>query len=251
MITGLAETSLTKTRAARFRHPNLELRTMVGPAFIGASILALLSSVSACSCLFPPPLSECAVRENEAALLVRVVAKKTFQCTQFDGTAIADVLITRVFKDNTDLDLKRGTVVSVESSTQGSLCGFGLEPGTQYILFANAPFMSDDDAFELEPVEIAAVPAADNAADDDEEPAKPSRRLLKTATVRITASATDGGSVRARGFSDGDTCEIPSGDLRTSLCSGNVVDPKRKDVEALAAGCAATMEMDDDDKEDA
>lgn len=218
---------------------------MVGTAFIGTSILALLSSVSACSCIFPPPLSECAVGENEAALLVRVVAKKTFQCSQFDGTAIADVLITRVFKDNTDLDLKRGSVVSIESSLQGSLCGFGLQTGTQYILFANAPFepeFLEGDDIELKPIELAAVPAEDDAADDgDEELVKPGRRLraTKTASLRITASATNGGSVRTRGFSDGNTCEIPSGDLRTSLCSGNVVDPKRKDVEALAAGCAA------------
>lgn len=224
---------------------------MVAKAFIGTTILALLSSVSACSCIQPPPLSECAVRDNEAALLVRVVAKQTFQCNQFDGTVIADVFITKVFKDNTDLELKRGTIVSIESSLFGNLCGFDLNTGTQYIVFANAPFVPEDDDDSEEPI----VLIADGSDDDDDakaEPVKPSRRLraTKTASIKVTAQATDGASVSSRGFSDGETCDIPSADLSTSLCSGNVVDPKKKDVEELAAGCAALMDDDDvvDDK---
>eukprot|EP00892_Ulva_mutabilis_P000913 jgi/Ulvmu1/10822/UM069_0058.1 len=163
-------------------------------------------------------------------------------------------MIRQVFKDNTDLDLKRGTVVSVESSLFGNLCGFALDPGTQYIIFANTPFMPEDDEDDAsEPIAVAAEDDADDATpdEDDGDDVKPARRLLqtRTASVRVTAQAVEGAQVSARGFSDGVTCEIPSGDLTTSLCSGNIVDPKRKDVEELAAGCAALME-DDDVKDD-
>lgn len=223
---------------------------MIGKAFIGTTVLALLSSVSACSCLPPPPLSECAVRDNEAALLVRVVARQTFQCNQFEGSAIADVYISRVFKDNTDLELKRGTVVSIESSLFGNLCGFDLLTGTQYIVFANGPFVPKTDDDDEEPV-IEVDDASDEDGDDEDEPdEKPARRLraTKVASIKISATATDGASVSSRGFSDGDTCDIPTADLSTSLCSGNVVDPKKKDIEQLAAGCAALMEAAADDE---
>ena len=214
---------------------------MFQSTFIGAAVLALLSSVSACSCIQPPPLSECAVRDNEAALLVRVLSKQTFQCSQFDGTAISDVMITRVFKDNTELELKRGSVISVESSLFGNLCGFDLQTGAQYILFANTPFVPEEDDGDAE----------ESADDSEDDVVKPSRRLMqpKTASIRITAQAVDGAQVSARGFSDGETCDIPSGDLSTSLCSGNIFDPKRKDILELEAGCAALMDADEEQED--
>lgn len=216
-----------------FKCPLIDCKyaTMFRSTFIGAAVLALLATVSACSCIEPPPLSECAVGDDEAALLVRVISRQTFQCNEFDGTVIADVLIRQVFKDNTELNLTRGSVISVETNLFGNLCGFDLEPATQYILFVNTPFVPEE---VDEPVVVK--PA-------DDEVVKPARRLrqTRTASVRVTAQAVEGASVSARGFSDGETCDIPSGDVLTSLCSGNVVDPKRKDVEELTAGCAALM----------
>ena len=71
--------------------------------------LAFTSSALACSCLPPPPLLQCNVGEQEAAILVKVLNRKEFSCPatptpfgtnavsppifSFGGTAISTVRI--------------------------------------------------------------------------------------------------------------------------------------------------------------
>eukprot|EP00892_Ulva_mutabilis_P000908 jgi/Ulvmu1/10818/UM069_0054.1 len=103
--------------------------------------IVLLSPAAACRCFPPPPLSECSVRDNTAALLVTLKCVKTVACNINDGVAVADVVIDKVFKDNTRLSLSEGDMVTVRSPTQGSLCGIGgaFRFEEQWILFGS-PF---------------------------------------------------------------------------------------------------------------
>lgn len=217
---------------------------MIAKGLIGTTILALMASVSACSCLEPPPLSQCAVRDNEAALLVRVMAVQTFQCSRFDGSSIADVSIIQVFKDNTNLDLKRGSDASIETVFLSSLCGFPMRVGTQYIIFAQGQLVPDNND-KVEESGIGENEGSTEDTDEEDEPVvKTARRLRATEAPSPidSAKATNGASVSARGFTDGDTCFIPTADLYTFLCAGNVVNPTKEQIDELTTGCAATTE---------
>lgn len=59
--------------------------------------LAFASSALACSCLPPRPLGQCNVNDQQAAILVKVLDRKEFQCPtdpgiiSFGGTALSTV----------------------------------------------------------------------------------------------------------------------------------------------------------------
>ena len=111
---------------------------MLRYALMVTATLSLFTSINACTCLAPDPLSDCAVGTNQAALLVTMKCVKTVICDVNNGAAVVDVVIDKVFKDNTSLGLSVGDMVTVRSRTQGSLCGVGssFKPETQWILFA-------------------------------------------------------------------------------------------------------------------
>lgn len=145
---------------------NRDCFAMTSPRFGSLAFKALLTCglmaiVMACSCITSPPLSECDVRERQAALLVEVKCRKTIQCSLIGGTGVSDVEIVLVLDDKTDLNLAEGEVVSVESSLDGGRCGFSLDVGSKYILFAgqtaivarNATTTSSDVDIELAPAE--------------------------------------------------------------------------------------------------
>lgn len=207
---------------------------MGAKAFIGASLLALLSTVSACSCAGEPPLSTCTVGDNQAALLVDVVGRYTTQCGPFDRTAISTVVIKRVFKDNTDLGLGEGSTVTVSSSLDSNFCGYPLDLGTSHVILANAPPTADED--------------------DSDDSSSGSRRLLQqqTATFRISANGNGRNTVRARGSNRNGACSTPTADLSTGLCAGNfVLDEDEgemlEQIEAVEAACAEVQEVDESD----
>lgn len=84
-----------------------KLEAMLTKTLLGAAVgLALASSALACSCAGPPELSECAVNDDQAAILVKVLDFRTFSCeggvdspviTDFgiinDGSSVAKVSI--------------------------------------------------------------------------------------------------------------------------------------------------------------
>ena len=127
---------------------------MLRYALMVAAALSLFSSATACRCFPPPPLSECSVRDDTAALLVTMKCVKTVICDVNNGAAVVDVVVDKVFKDNTGTGLSAGDMATVRSLTQGSLCGAGLsfEAETQWILFAakssqGGSFINTDDEF--------------------------------------------------------------------------------------------------------
>ena len=122
-------------------------------AVMAIAALSLFTFANACSCFFPAPtLSECAVDDDAAALLVTMKCVKTVICDINNGAAVVDVVIDKVFQDNTGTDLSVGDMVTVRSLTQEALCGTGLsfEAETQWILFvrdSSQPGTSIDETF--------------------------------------------------------------------------------------------------------
>lgn len=156
----------------------------------------------ACSCSLPPRLSECEVRDGAAALHIDVKCRKTIQCTAFSGMAVSDVEILEVFKDNTDLYLAEGDVVSVESRLEGNLCGFSLETATEYIVFVNQIGMPD-----------------------------------RNSTKLSTRNGPDGPELMPRADDDV-VCHAFDADLSTNLCAGNIRSPSLENLEELRDGCS-------------
>lgn len=118
---------------------------MFGSVLLAAAALMLASTAStahACRCVPPPPLSDCNVRGDQAALLVTINCVKSLICDVNDGVAVADVIIDRVFQDNAGLGFEEGDKATISSFTQSSLCGLGkaFAPGDQWIVFARPPF---------------------------------------------------------------------------------------------------------------
>lgn len=221
--------------------------TMRPSALLGAAMLSFIGSTFACSCIIPPPLSECVVREDQAALLVTVKCVKSLQCDLFSGTAVADVMIDQVFQDNTNLTLTNGTMITISSGLQGSLCGFGpsLTPSTQLIVFANIPvppFMPNDDEG------VVIVPGDDLVLEIDEDVVTPGRRLMQEASIAVRATSDGDSSTvdvdvdvdpdNTSVFSDGTICDVMTSDLETSLCSGNLLQPSMQNITDLMMGCA-------------
>eukprot|EP00892_Ulva_mutabilis_P000911 jgi/Ulvmu1/10820/UM069_0056.1 len=218
---------------------------------LGATLLSLVASAFGCSCLTTPPLSECAVLENQAALLVTVKCVKSLQCDEFSGTAVADVMIDKVFQDNTNLTLTNGTMVTIKSRLESSLCGFGMSfrPATQLIVFAGIPappFNPDGDG---EGVVIVPDDDLELLADDDDAPTA-ARRLMQSTSVVIRASSgentstfdviADVGDADVENlFSDGTVCDVMTADLETSLCSGNLFSPSMQNITTLMMGCSS------------
>ena len=126
---------------------------MLRYALMVTAALSLFTSTRACSCIFPfPTLSDCAVDDVSAAVLVTMKCVKTVICDANNGAAVADVVIEQVFKDNTGLSLSVGDMVTVRSLTGASLCGAGLsfEAETPWIMFvrnSNQPGSNIDETF--------------------------------------------------------------------------------------------------------
>lgn len=64
--------------------------------------------------------------EGSAALLVTVQCVKSLRCTEFTGTAVADVVVEKVFQSNieSNLTLAEGSMVTIKSELESSLCSF-------------------------------------------------------------------------------------------------------------------------------
>lgn len=237
-------------------------------ALLGALLLSLASRGFACSCVVPGPLSErCPLAEGSAALLVTVQCVKSLRCTEFTGTAVADVVIDKVFQNKLDsnLTLAEGSMVTIKSELESSLCGFGgsFVPNNQFIVFVSLPqqpfpFPIPDDGglevVELLPGQFGAAPddelePAIELEGDDEFEAIPARRLMQRVSARITASSDSnlstvdvsvGGDTLDQDsvFSDGTICTVMSADLETSLCSFNIRQPTQQNITDLMASCS-------------
>ena len=131
----------------------LRLIAMLRYALMVAAALSLFTSAKTCSCFFPAPtLFDCAVDNDEAALLVTMKCVKSVICDANNGAAVVDVVIDKVFKDQTGMGLSVGDMVTVRSLTGQSLCGTGLsfEAQTQWIMFVHSisqPGTNIDDIF--------------------------------------------------------------------------------------------------------
>ena len=118
---------------------------------------------------------------------------------------MADVEIDQVFKDNTDLDLTVGDVVSIKSGLQSAACGEGgsFMVNDQWIMFVRTPFVG--------------INSVDSQA---------TRRLdLTTRPVE-------------RDISEETLCDLEGADLQTDVCSGNVLQPRVTDVAGLELACS-------------
>ena len=190
-------------------------------ALMVAAALSLFSSANACTCFPPPALSECAVGDDTAALLVTMKCVKSVICDINSGVAVVDVVIDKVFKDNTNLGLSVGDMVTVRSLTQSATCGIGLsfEAGAQWILFGRAPPPP-------EPIDDFTIGG----------------RRLQQPSNNNAAVATDFVAILDRSgiddkFSDGSVCEVGDADLSTNLCSGNIIEPTQNQINQLMNGC--------------
>eukprot|EP00892_Ulva_mutabilis_P000909 jgi/Ulvmu1/10819/UM069_0055.1 len=161
----------------------------------------MLSRANACSCIFPPPLSDCDVRDDHAALLLTIKCVTTQVCDAFSGTAVADAEITQVFKDRTSLKLKKGDVVSIRSALSSAACGAGesFKVGDQWIMFANRPF--EPDSFQV----------VDELTIDPGDPFTPPEVTF---------------------------CDVSEAELETSICAGNVFKPMRQNITDITRGCS-------------
>ena len=72
-------------------------------------------------------------------------SRTDFECSQFDGSFIAEARIQKVFRDNTGMGLEAGEVVSISSSLFGNLCGYSLAEDTSYIVFARGTGVVPED----------------------------------------------------------------------------------------------------------
>eukprot|EP00892_Ulva_mutabilis_P000907 jgi/Ulvmu1/10817/UM069_0053.1 len=211
---------------------------MLRSIFISAATLSLqlFSSANACSCFFPgPALSDCSVGENTAALLVTMKCVKSVICSVNDGAAVADVVIDKVFRDNTDLGLSVGDMVTVRSLTQGSLCGVGASflSEEQWILFATAPTTRprvpvDDLTSGARRLQQQGARASAQAVADDGSTIE----IVDLSFAVIDADGT---------FSDGTVCEVDDADLSTHLCAGNIIQPTQPQIMELMNGCNGTI----------
>eukprot|EP00892_Ulva_mutabilis_P000912 jgi/Ulvmu1/10821/UM069_0057.1 len=175
----------------------------------GFLALGYLSLAMSCSCLTPPNLSECGVSEGQAALLVDVTCQKTIQCNRFSGTSVSDVEILTVFEDKTDLMLKAGDVVSIESSLDGAFCGFSLAAKSTYIVFAQQKILPPTTAPGLSEI-VGGSNTSTTASDVD---------------LMIAAAA------------ENSACDMFTAQFTTNLCSGNIIGPTDAQTRELARGC--------------
>lgn len=217
---------------------------MLRSLLLAAASLALLLSPSAnaCTCAPSPPLSDCEVPDNGAALLVTLKCIKTLICDINTGTAVADVVIDKVFKDNTDQNFKVGDMATVRSATQESICGVGLEfaPETQWIIFAIA--LPSPGPRGRPPL----LPIPDRPGSGGRRLHQEEQTFIRRAAV--SARASDDGEnqsvdviadVDAEGvFSDGSVCDVADADLDTNLCAGNIIEPTDAQVMELMKGCS-------------
>lgn len=97
-----------------------------GTRVFGPSRCQPIASLGACTCPEdPPPLSDCEVDQDKAALWVAILSVDKFcEGTSFE-VAVATFVILEVFKDNTGLGLADGDVYTVSSSVQDCICGVG------------------------------------------------------------------------------------------------------------------------------
>ena len=111
--------------------------------------MAMIGVASACTCLpIDPDASTC---RGEYVLLGEGVTNEAIDCNQrpvsddasilpifpFDRT-LAEFRVKTVFSQPEGGTLGDGDIVQVRSSTQSAACGFQVQPGTEYILYANA-----------------------------------------------------------------------------------------------------------------
>lgn len=186
----------------------------LAPLFHVTLALLLVSSTVACSCVNPPFLSECDVGDGEAALLVSVICQKTMQCGSFSASGISDVTIDLVLKDETDLGLQIGDTVSIESSLDGSRCGFSLEASTTYIVFVQQTIST-----------MASGATTPTAAPADSINTPSNGTTANRARRRLSSFTVPGG------------CDWFEAPLTTTLCSGNIRQPTEGQVRELADGC--------------
>lgn len=181
---------------------------VVGVTFLAAAALKLFLPAGACICLPERPLLECAVVEDEAALLVTIKrvtidaaggACDSGAVCASRGNAVAEVEIDHVFKDMTGLNLKKGDIIPIGSVLEYAECGRGefFASGDTWIMSANTLITPDS----------ARAPTGDLTT------VNTTRRLLDT------------------------KLSVPEVDLWTSVCSFSMFAPTEADVADLKQGC--------------
>ena len=195
---------------------------------VGVTALALIASANACACLPPPPLSDCGVNIDSAALLVTMKCVKSVSCEPgagvYPGVSVADVLIDKIFRDNTGLGLSVGDMVTVKSLTQPTFCGIGrdFEAGSQWILFANGPPTP-------EPI--------NDLTSGTRRLQQPGNNDAAIAQFTAVLDRSVGDDV----FSDGSVCEVGDADLITHNCFGNIIEPTQDQIDELMDACSAAI----------
>lgn len=124
------------------------LRALLLAIAAGALLLSSATNVNACKCLAPRPLSECDTGDTEAAILVTIQFTRAAGCDINTAVVVADVVVDKIFRDNTGLGLKAGDMTTIISSSLGLLCGIGSRfvVRDQWIMFAtpsNPPRVPD------------------------------------------------------------------------------------------------------------
>ena len=114
-----------------------------------AVTVAMIGVASACSCAFiDPDASTC---RGEYVLLGEGVTNEAIDCNErpvsddpsvillfpFERT-LAEFRVKTVFSQPEGGTVGEGDIVQVRSNTGGASCGFQVQPGTEYILYANA-----------------------------------------------------------------------------------------------------------------
>ena len=175
----------------------------------------LVSSANGCSCrtIQPTSLSDCEVPEGFAALLVTTHCVKKVSCKEFffKSAAIADSVIDKVFKDNTDLALSAGDMVTVRSRTKSSCFGPAIAPGMQMVILSPSHRRLGED---------------DNDDDDDE---IGEESYLSTILRRREIDDF---------FSDGSKCEINDADFDVGFCSPAIIDPTQAQINQIIHSCS-------------
>lgn len=191
---------------------------MLRYALMFTTALSLLCFADAFSCR-SAPLSECAVGENSAALLVTMQCVKEFVCDESHiGEVVADVVIDKIFKDDTAVGLGVGDKVTVRPQTSVHFrpgIGSTFSPGDQWILFVHASGDSESDPVDTDDVYVR--PATHKFAD--------------------TTSSTSAATLIPNVFSDGSVCQTGRADFVMDPCARNIKEPTKPAINELMNAC--------------